>query len=154
MMVLTCSTTYVPFLCQRLGFAASPMSQCIVCADAETNEPIAGVVYDNYNGATIHAHIWIAEGKKPSREWYYAIFDYPLVQLKVSKIIGQVNSKNKSAMKLDSHFGFVLEAEITEYYDDGGSLLVYTMKKEQCRILNSKSWQKVATSIVRGVNHG
>jgi len=149
-MNLSNSTSYLPFLCKALQYTPTPLAQCIVCCDDETYAPIAGVIYDGYNGATIHAHIWVDAGRSPMREWYAAIFDYPFNVCGVTKIIGQVKSGNEEARRLDEHFGFVLEAEITQYYESGDSLLVYTMTREQCRVLNSPVWAKARQRIRRG----
>lgn len=148
--IITSSNTYMPILCRELEYAPTALAVCIVCADSNTLEPVAGVVYDCYNGETIHAHIWIAKGRKPSREWFCAIFDYPFNRCGVGKIIGQVRSSNSDARRLDEHFGFVQEAEVASYYPDGSSLLVYTLTREQCRVLNSKAWAATVQS-VKGV---
>lgn len=148
MMHISSSATYLPFLCKALEYTGSPLAQCIVCAD-ENNYPVAGVIFDGYNGAIIHAHIWVDAERTPLREWYSCIFDYPFNRIGVRKIIGQVNSNNIEAQKLDEHFGFVLEATVTDYYDDGASLLVYTLTREQCRVLNSSAWRKVNEHIAR-----
>jgi gamma-glutamylcyclotransferase (GGCT)/AIG2-like uncharacterized protein YtfP len=141
-MHISSNKLYLPFLCKALDYCAGPLATCIVCAD-EKNYPVAGVIYDGYNGAIIHCHIWIDAEHSPLREWYSCIFDYPFNRIGVTKIIGQVNSNNVEAQKLDEHFGFVKEAEITDYYDDGASLLVYTMTKDQCRVINSPAWRKL-----------
>lgn len=147
MTIISTSTTYLPFLCRALEYTPTALAQCIVCADSQTFAPVAGVVYDGFNGAIIHAHIWVDAERKPSREWYAAIFDYPFNRCGVVKIIGQVNSYNDEARRLDEHFGFVLEGEIKDYYDTGASLLVYTMTRAQCRVLNSPAWRKVNDKI-------
>src|SRR5690606_26011632 len=116
MRVITYSQTYLPFLSRALEFTPTSLAQCIVCADAETGYPVAGVIYDGYNEAIIHAHIWIDADKTPLREWFAMIFDYPFNQLGVKKIIGQVKSSNEEAKKLDQNFGFGLEAEVKDYY--------------------------------------
>lgn len=147
--IISCSTTYVPFLSRELEYIPTSVAQSIVCVDADTHMPVAGVIYDCYNGATIHAHIWVSSERRPSREWYAAIFDYPFNVLRVVKIVGQVNSSNSEARKLDEHFGFVMEAEIKDYYEHGNSLMVYTMTREQCRVLNSQKWGRVVNQISR-----
>lgn len=137
---------YLPLLCKALQYSGSPAMQCVVCADLESGAPVAGVIYDGYNGSTIHAHVWVDAERKPSREWFAAIFDYPFNVCGVRKIIGQVNSTNDEARRLDEHFGFVLEATIKDYYEDA-DLLVYTMTRDQCRILNSPAWAGVLKRI-------
>lgn len=148
--VITSSSSYLPILCRMLDYTPTPLATCIVCADAETTAPVAGVVYDGYNGAIIHAHIWADPERMACREWWAAIFDYPFNRCNVKKIVGQVKSTNTEAIKLDEHFGFVREAEVKDYYPDGTSLLAYTMTREQCRVLNSKSWAGVVQR-VKGV---
>jgi RimJ/RimL family protein N-acetyltransferase len=143
---LDCTTLFLPLICRELGYIPTSAAQCIVCLD--DGEPVAGAVYDNYTGKTIAAHIWIKSGGVPSRAWYGAIFDYPFNRLGVYKIIGQVKSVNLEAIRLDEHFGFVLEATVRGYYEDG-DLLVYTMTKDQCRVLNSKRWFSVAEVVRR-----
>lgn len=145
---ITCCTTYLPFLCKALEFTATPLAQCIVCVD-EAGYPVAGVIYDGYNGAIVHAHIWMDAEKRPLREWYAAIFDYPFNRMGVRKIIGQVNSNNIEAQNLDVNFGFTLEAELKDYYEDGASLLVYTLTRENCKILNSPLWERVVNKMSR-----
>jgi RimJ/RimL family protein N-acetyltransferase len=145
--VLTTSPTYLPFLCHKLEYTASPLAVCIVCAKQD-GEPVAGVIFDGYNGSIIHAHIWV--GGAASREWMAAIFDYPFTQLGVTKIIGQVRESNDEARKLDEHFGFHLEAKVEDYFPDEVALLVYTMTRQQCRVLNSPQWSGVVNKI-RGV---
>ena len=140
------SQTFLPFLCIQLGYHPTVLAQCIVCV--ENGKPIAGVIYDHYNSVSVQAHIWVAEGAVPSREWYVAIFDYPFNRLEVRKIVGQVQQDNELAQKLDEHFGFVLEARVTDF-SAHGDLLMYTMTRDQCLVLNSPLWRKVAEKIKR-----
>lgn len=140
MKLVDCSTLYLPFWCKNMGYLATPLAQCITCVD-ETGRPLAGVIFDDYNGCIVNAHISIIE--RPSREWYVVIFDYCFNRLGVKKIVGQVTSSNEKAQRLDEHFGFTEEARIRDYSDDG-DLIMYTMTKDQCRVLNNPSWDKVA----------
>lgn len=151
MKIIDCSTMFLPFLCKMLNFMPSTHAQVIGCV--EDGKIIAGVIYDGYNGGSIGAHIWVDVGARPSKEWFVAIFDYPFNRLQVAKIIGQVKRSNDEARKLDEHFGFKMEGSITEYYDDGDSLLIYTMTKDQCRVLNSPKWGRIADR-VKGVPDG
>lgn len=147
-MKIASSTIYMPFMAKAVDYTPSSLAQCIMCTE-DDGRPVAGVLYDFFNGQTVHAHIWVDPEKLPTREWFCAIFDYPFHRLKIKKIIGQVKSSNKEAVELDEHFGFTREAEIKDYYDDGSSLLVYTMTYEQCHILNSKAWAKVRALVAR-----
>lgn len=147
MKYIDCTTLYLPFLCRALGYCPTVMAQCITCV--EDGKPLAGVIYDGYNERSIATHIWVDAESTPSREWYAAIFDYPFNRLGVEKLVGQVNSTNEDAIRLDEHFGFVEEGRIKNYSNDG-DLILYTMTIDQCKILNSPRWAKVV-DIVRRV---
>jgi RimJ/RimL family protein N-acetyltransferase len=143
---IDCSPLYLPLLCKMLDYLPTPWVQCITCLD--DGKPIAGVVYDGYNTASISAHIWVEDLCRPSKEWLAAIFDYPFNRLGVKKLVGQVNSSNGEAIKLDEHFGFVLEATVKDFFETG-DMLIYTMTREQCHILNSPRWAPVVDTIRR-----
>ena len=134
---IDCSTLFLPSLCLLLGVTPTIYTQCISCV--QDGKLIAGALYENFNRVSIGAHLYIAEGKLPSKEWYAAIFDYPFNQLGVRKIVGQVFSTNVEAQRLDEHLGFVLEAIIKDH-SPNGDLFVYTMTRDQCRVLNSPRW--------------
>lgn len=148
-MQISCSPLLLPFLCKAVEYTPTPAAQVIACVD-DGGRPVAGVIYDGFNGSIVMCHIWVDAERKPCREWFAAIFDYPFNHLGVTKIVGQVRSSNIEARMLDQHFGFVKEATISDYYPGGDSLLVYTLTKDQCRILSSPSWKRVVDK-VRGI---
>lgn len=108
---------------------------------AENGRLIAGVLFDQYNGASIAMHV-AAEGKRwMTREYLWMCFHYPFEQLKVKKIIGLVGEANRAARQFDEHLGFVIDARIPDAHPDG-TLLIYTMQKHQCRFLEKKYGRK------------
>lgn len=143
---IDCTNLFLPFLCRELNYLPTPFAQCITCT--ENGVPVAGVIYDGFNQVSIGAHIWISKEKRPSKEWYVAIFDYPFNRLCITKLVGQVPSSKEEAVRLDQHFGFVEEARVKDYSKDG-DLIIYTMTKDQCRILNSEKWSNVVSFIRR-----
>ena len=101
------------------------------CIGLEKNgELVAGVLYDYHNGASIYAHIAIIG--RLTREYLRVIFDYPFRQLRAKVLIGLVAESNKKSRKFVEHLGFQLQAEIPEGHPEG-SLLIYTMRRDQCR---------------------
>jgi hypothetical protein len=139
MIQISTDPIYIPLVCQELALPPTPSMQCIVCGDSRGL--IAGALYEDYNTVSVSAHVWVAEGRVPSRAWYAAICDYPFNRLGVRKVVGRVVSENKNAMRLDEHLGFVHEATITDF-SPFGDLKIYTITREQCKILNSPLWQK------------
>jgi len=146
MKAIDCTTLYMPFLCKALDYYPTRLAQCIVCV--EDGRPIAGAVYDGYNGVSISAHVWMDAERKPSREWFACILDYPFNRLQVKKLVGQVAENNLEARKFDEHLGFVEEARIKDYSEDG-DLIIYTMTRDMCHILNSPRWESTVAHIRR-----
>jgi len=140
MKYIDCTTLYLPFLCKALNYRPTECAQCITCI--EDGRPVAGAIYDGYNELSISAHVWIDAERQPSKEWYAAIMDYPFNKLCVTKLVGQVASSNEEARRFDEHLGFVEEARVKDYSRDG-DLIIYTMTREQCHILNAPIWQSV-----------
>jgi len=95
---------------------------------------VAGVMYEEFTEASIHATIVIAPGVPMVRGFLKAIFDYPFNQLTVEKIIVQMSSGNKKSKELAERLGFVLEATVKGAYIDGDRL-IYTMLKSDCKWL-------------------
>ena len=103
---------------------------CIGCE--RDGQLVAAAMFDYCNGASVFAHIAITG--KYTREWLWFICYYPFVQLGCEVVIGLVSSANEKAQRFDEHFGFTRQAAITGA-DPDGSLLIYTLRKEQCRFL-------------------
>lgn len=103
---------------------------------------VAGVKFDDWNGASVCMHVAAAPGAQwMTRAYLNACFDYPFNQLGVRKILGVVRSTNAAARRFDEHLGFELEATIAGAAP-GGDLLIYSMTRDRCRFLN------------RGIQHG
>jgi len=126
---------FVPYLAGVLEVSPTPNSVCV--CEFDDAVPISGVLFDGYNGKSIHAHIWIAPGRKPSRLWWYAIYDYMFRQCKVANVIGTVPSSNKAARRLDEHLGFKLNSIIPNYYPNGDDMLLYI-----CTAETAIDWQR------------
>jgi RimJ/RimL family protein N-acetyltransferase len=110
---------------------------------AKDNEIIAGVLYNGYNIATICMHVAAVGKHWLNRDFLYACFAYPFLQLKVNKVLGYVNSLNLEAQRFDEHLGFVKECAIKDGAP-GADLIVYSMTKAQCRWIDAKYKERIA----------
>jgi len=137
MKTLDTSEAALHAICHHVHIRPMDEQQAIACIDA--GELVAGVVFDGYNGASIHAHIWVAAGRSPSRNWLLAIAHFPFEVLGVRKVLGQVASDNLDAQVLDEHIGFQKEATIAEYYRDA-DMILYSLTREQCRMITHPLW--------------
>lgn len=99
--------------------------QCALCA---------GVVYEDWNGVNITAHI-AAEGRNWATPWFLGvIFDYPFVQLKCNRITVCVGEQNRDSRRFVGHLGFTQEANLQGAHPTG-DLIVYRMFRDDCRYL-------------------
>lgn len=108
-------------------------------------ELIAGVLYDYCNGASCYMHVASKGNYWLDRRYLNACFDYPFNYLGCKVVIGLVPESNLKARKFDEHLGFKLTAEIPEGHPDG-DLLIYTMRKEECRWIRNRNEQARRTS--------
>lgn len=101
-------------------------------------ELVAGVVYNEFNGANINMHV-ASDGSRRwmNRQYLWTCFDYPFNQCKVKRITGLVGEGDMEARKFDEHIGFELETRLKDAHPTG-DMLVYVMRKPQCRWLNIK----------------
>lgn len=120
-----------PWICARTG---GNYVEGTAIGLEKDGELVAGVLYDEWNKASIRMHV-AAEGKNwLNRDYLWFCFHYPFEQLKVRKLIGVVASSNAQALKFDKHLGFVEEWRISEAHPEG-DLVVLTMTRQQCRYL-------------------
>jgi RimJ/RimL family protein N-acetyltransferase len=96
---------------------------------------VAGVSYNDWNGASLQATIVVEGIMTPA--YLAAIFHYPFIHLDAKKLIAQIAQSNKNSIHLVKNMGFRLEAQILDAHPDG-SLLLYTMSKENCRFIGER----------------
>jgi hypothetical protein len=119
------------WVCAQTGGLWTPEDSTAIGL-ARGHELIAGTVYSQFNGRSVAMHTAI---QRMNTEFLWYCFYYPFVELNVRKVLGLVDSFNDSAIDLDRHLGFVLEAVVKEAGQQG-DLLVFSMTREQCRWLN------------------
>jgi len=107
---------------------------------ARNGELVAGVAYNEFNGVNINAHIASNGHHWLTRDFLWAIFNYPFRQLGVQRITGLVGEGNAAARRFDEHLGFTLETKLTGAHPTG-DLLVYVMWKHDCRWLEKNHAQ-------------
>lgn len=125
---INCDPQFVPHLARVMGIVVTENAVCV--AEFDDTTPICGAIFEGYNGRSIHAHIWIAPGRVPSRTWWWSCFDYMFRQCGVQTVIGTVPSSNTRAQKLDEKLGFRLNTVIPNYYPNGDDMMLYVCTPE------------------------
>jgi RimJ/RimL family protein N-acetyltransferase len=100
---------------------------------------VAGIIYEGFNGPNIWMHVAGSADKRwLTRSFLRAGFAYPFVQCGVARVSGYVEARNTAARRFDEHLGFTEEARLQGAAADGGDVIIYVMRKENCRYVDSK----------------
>jgi len=95
---------------------------------------VAGVVYEGFNGHNIWMHVAAVPGRRwLNREYLQACFRYPFEVCGVQRITGYVDASNADARRFDEALGFKEEARLLGAAEDGGDVILYVMRREDCR---------------------
>lgn len=108
----------------------------------KNGELIAATTYDWCNGASVYMHVAAIGKRWLARDYLWMCFDYPFTQLGCKVVIGLVAQDNLEAQRFDEHLGFTLHSAIAEAHPSG-ALLVYILRKENCRWLALKERHRV-----------
>lgn len=101
-------------------------------------ELVAGVLYEGYNGPNVWMHVAAVPGRRwMNRDYLWYCFHYPFNEMNVQRISGYVNASNEQARRFDEHLGFKVEATLSGAAPDGGDVLIYVMRREDCRFLRN-----------------
>jgi RimJ/RimL family protein N-acetyltransferase len=100
-----------------------------------SNVLMAGVTYTQWTGPNIVMDV----AAEPGRRWctpdvLYMLFSFPFEQLGCSRVSAPVSSANTRCRRFVEKLGFSLEATLEGACKDG-DLLIYRMKKSECRWL-------------------
>ena len=103
-------------------------------------ELVSGVIYEGFNGHNVWMHVAAAPGKRWMTKLYLqTCFYYPFVTLGCSRVSGYVEDRNEAAKAFDEHLGFKREAVLKGAATDGGDVILYVMRREDCRFLSEKT---------------
>jgi RimJ/RimL family protein N-acetyltransferase len=105
----------------------------------ERGQMVAGVVYENWNGASMTCHIAVQGLLTPA--YLGAIFHYPFVWCGARKIIAPVAESNAESVRFVLKLGFKEEARLLDAHPEG-AIRLYTMTPDCCRYLGGKYGQK------------
>lgn len=127
---------------QIMGAVYAPQSQTAIGLYKD-KEPQAAVIYENWNGRSVVAHMAITG--RITRKYLFVIFDYAFRQMAVEKVILPVQSTNAKSIKFVLHLGFAEEARIRDAAPNG-DVILYTMSKAECRFLGAPYNGKTVTA--------
>lgn len=98
-------------------------------------EMVAGVVYENWNGAAFTVHI-VVDGLMTPR-YLYAIFHYPFVHVGADALVAPVAPTNTESIEFVKHLGFREHTRLPKCHPDG-SLILFLMERDECRFIGTR----------------
>ena len=120
---------------KEIGVQPSADQQAILWANPETKVIEWCIGFTAFIGKTCQIHVVNFNKKYTPRKLLWATFDYPFRQLGLESLIGIVNSNNEQAMKYDQNLGFKEVHRFVGLHDDGGDIVVFELKKDECRFI-------------------
>ena len=110
-------------------------SQNTACIGQEKDGKLIVVVgYNNFLPNSCQMHIASTDVLWPTKDFLFAVFDYPFNKLKVKVIIAPICKDNVKSLNLCRKLGFEQVADIPYGHPDG-DLIIVTMKRNQCKWL-------------------
>lgn len=137
-MIVTDKYRVGPWVADRINGQFTPENSAAI--GLESGQMVAGVIYENWNRASVVCHIAV-EGLLTPR-YMAAIFDYPFNVLGVRKIIVPVADSNLKSINFVCKLGFRKEAQLLDAHPDG-SLGLFTMNREQCKFIGERYGKKL-----------
>jgi len=132
--VVTADQDYMrAWLGNKLGEKLPENTTCI--GQEKDGNLVAVVGYCGFHSKSCVCHIASVGKNWMSKDFLWAIFDYPFNKLGVSVILATVSSNNEDSLKLSRHLGFVDKAYIEDAHQDG-DLVILAMRRENCRWLD------------------
>ena len=120
---------------KEIGVQPSADQQAIFWANPKTEVIEWCIGFTAFIGKTCQIHVVNFNKKYTPRKLLWATFDYPFRQLGLESLIGIVNSNNEQAMKYDQNLGFKEVHRFAGLHDDGGDIVVFELKKDECRFI-------------------
>ena len=124
---------------QAVGDRHNALQDTCISSASSIGRLLAVVRYTDYqDNWSISMHINSFDPKWATRDFLWAIFDYPFNQLHCEKVFGFTPESNNAALKLAMRLGFTLIAKVPGVYPNDDPLIISRLEKQECKWLN---WQ-------------
>lgn len=129
---IVCGPIVGRWVADKTAGAFSAETSTAIGLQKDIGDISAGVIFENWNQRSVVAHMAVTG--RLTREFIGAIFRYAFEQCDVAKVILPVASTNVRSNHFVMHLGFTEEARIRDAAP-GGDIILYTLKKSDCRFL-------------------
>lgn len=122
------------WLCERTGSCLTPRVRGIECVNETTGAIVGQVAYDQWTENACMAHVAV-DVALAWRRLLGPAFEYPFVEAKRGLILTSVNSTNARSLRLMGKLGFLKTHTIRDAVSVGEHLVLFEMRREDCRFL-------------------
>lgn len=119
------------WVAQRTG-QDTTWGACYAIGVERDGEITAGVVLNNWNGASATAHIAVDKPGKDMVAMFGAVCDYAFRHAGLKRLTGLVPASDQKVFDFDLKIGFQYECTMREAAHDGGDLHVLVMWARTC----------------------
>jgi RimJ/RimL family protein N-acetyltransferase len=124
---------------QAVGDRYNALQDTCISNVSHTGKLLAVVRYTDYQPDwSISMHINTFGPNWATRDYFWAMFDYPFNQLHCQKVFGFTPESNQDALKLAIRLGFNLIARIPGVYPNDDALIISRLEKQRCKWLDWK----------------
>lgn len=115
----------------RAPHAEGGFDKYVAIGVEEDGELLAGVVYNDYRGHSIHVSIASAHPRWASRRTLFAFSSYPFIQLGVQRLTAYTGKSMASVRVFLERLGFVEEGTMRQGFVDDDAV-IYGMLRSEC----------------------
>lgn len=107
-----------------------------------------GVLYQYWTPKSVWMHVAAdpAAAMPMNGKFLRLAFEYPFIQVGVSQALGMVDASNAKARAFDENIGFKPVSLLPDAGTDGGDLIIYSLRKEDCRFIRRKEDSNVSVA--------
>lgn len=120
------------FVRARAPHASNGFDKYIAIGVEQGGEIIAGCVYNEYRGHSMHVSIASTTPRWATRKTLFAFFAYPFLQLQVKRLTAYTGRSMSSVRRFLERLGFVQEGVLRAGFADD-DCVVYGMLRDECR---------------------
>lgn len=123
-------------LAQVVGIHLTPEARGIVAMEGDVVR--GGVLYDGWTENAVQVHM-AASTPRVWESLLPAAFEYPFLEAGRGVLIGHVRASNRASVKRTRLLGFTEVARIKDGAAEGDDILVFTLRREDCRHIQRKA---------------
>jgi RimJ/RimL family protein N-acetyltransferase len=96
--------------------------------------PVAAVMFSDFNGANVHAHLRCEDAYGMSRSFICAVFNTAFRGIRAQRVTAACAASNSRIVTVLKKMGFQMEAVLREFLPDG-DIYIFVMRPDHCRYL-------------------